>query len=498
MSVEEPAPKRRRLRKAPDPDVDMQAEETPQDEDIPIASLSSKNPESAEAGAPAVSAPTAESDDEDSSSDSDSESDTSSSSDESASSESSSEEAVDPALMEDIPEDKEKETEQQKKARHLRTLQTAQLRRNELMALLGDLPPDDLDSYLKNAFVLVKVGEDPEALALAEVVGAEPSTVYPCRHPEHPKEVKRLVFQLRCKRGVNEKFIKASSISSSAIEEKHLIQWSKVMHRCRIDPEIFLDTLTERSEQITRMKHIIYTDKTVDQILARKPKIEFDAQKQSKMAAQVQIGLTQMDISSIKDNPMAELASQHKQAQIELHKMEKKEYQAQEHWFETRRDLYGIKEINRMNVERQKRDDAHALKYALAHEDEEEKKRNPFERRACRPVSAWDTSLTFVEELEEMKRQRLAREAKAARRNAQTKAPDVTETPATVAPEEVAHPEQPEIQPTVQLNQQDLEMDSDDEAQATELTAEEREKQEEREENMELLKMYQELLKNAS
>lgn len=30
--------------------------------------------------------------------------------------------------MEDIPEDKEKETEQQKKARHLRTLQTAQLR----------------------------------------------------------------------------------------------------------------------------------------------------------------------------------------------------------------------------------------------------------------------------------------------------------------------------------------------------------------------------------
>jgi len=486
MSVEEPAPKRRRLRKAPEPDVDMQAEETPQDEDIPIASLSSKHPESVEAGepasAPVASAPTtAESDDEDSSSDSDSESDTSSSS-ESASSESSSE-AVDPALMEDIPEDKEKETEQQKKARHLRTLQTAQLRRNELMALLGDLPPDDLDSYLKNAFVLVKVGEDPEALALAEVVGAEPSTVYPCRHPEHPKEVKRLMFQLRCKRGVNEKFIKASSISSSQIEEKHLTQWSKVMHRCRIDPEIFLDTLTERSEQITRMKHIIYTDKTVDQILARKPKIEFDAQKQSKMAAQVQIGLTQMDISSIKDNPMAELAAQHKQAQIELHKMEKKEYQAQEHWFETRRDLYGIKEINRMNVERQKRDDAHALKYALAHEDEEEKKRNPFERRACRPVSAWDTSLTFVEELEDMKRQRLAREARAARL-AQTKAP-VVETPATVATEEVA-PEQPETQYTVQLNQQDLEMDSDDEA------------QEEREENMELLKMYQELLKNAS
>ena len=39
----------------------------------------------------------------------------------------------------------------------------------------------------------------------------------------------------------------------------------------------------------------------------------------------LRIGLTQMDISSIKDNPMAELAQQHKQAQIELHKMEKKD-----------------------------------------------------------------------------------------------------------------------------------------------------------------------------
>ena len=37
-----------------------------------------------------------------------------------------------------------------------RPLNDRPARRNELMALLGDLPPDDLDSYLKNAFVLVK------------------------------------------------------------------------------------------------------------------------------------------------------------------------------------------------------------------------------------------------------------------------------------------------------------------------------------------------------
>eukprot|EP00435_Cladocopium_sp_Y103_P072159 s597_g39.t1 len=84
-------------------------------------------------------------------------------------------------------------------------------------------------------------------------MGLEPSAPYNCRHPEHPKEVKRLVVQLRCKRGVSEKFIKASAISSATIEESHIQQWSKVMARCRIDPELVLDRLKDRAEQISRI-----------------------------------------------------------------------------------------------------------------------------------------------------------------------------------------------------------------------------------------------------
>lgn len=222
-----------------------------------------------------------------------------------------------------------------------------------------------------------------------------------------------MVYQLRCKRGVSEKFVKVAAISCKTIEDEHVQQWSRVMNRCRIDPELFLDTLYERAQQIARTKHIQYDEATVDRILNDKKKIEFDAQKQSRMECQVQIGLTQMDISSIQKFEMADLAKQQKVAEENLHRMQKKEYDKQEEWFKTRKELYCVKEINRMNLERQKRDDAHALKYALEHEENETTKINPFERRACRPTTAWDTTLTYVEELEEMKRNRLAREARA-------------------------------------------------------------------------------------
>lgn len=511
------------------------------------------------ASAPPVSAPTAGEDSD--SSDSDSESDTSSSSASSVSESSSEEEEeMDPALMEELPEDATKETEAAKKQRHLELARSAQLRRNDLMALLGDLPTEEAEKTIQNAFVVVKTDENQTALA--EVVGLEPSAPYNCRHPEHPKEVKRLVVQLRCKRGVSEKFIKASAISSATIEESHIQQWSKVMARCKIDPELVLDRLKDRAEQISRNKNIDYTEDTVKEILAQKKKIEFDAQKQSRMACNVQIGLTQMDISSIKEFEMAQLAKDHKAAEEQLHKMEKKEYEAQEHWFETRRDLYGVKEINRMNVERQKRDDAHALKYALEHEEEEETKINPFERRACRPVSAWDTRLTFVEELEEMKRQRLEREARAkqaqeakaqakvvkvaeermekiekmtssgegnidvniecfkgskgkdgeedeldeldrminaARQQQEQNREDGEDDDAEMASQLKASQGALELSAGVR-KLQTLESDSDDEAppKVRELSAEERDQQEMNEQTMDMLKMYQELLRNAS
>ncbi|OLQ04326.1 Acylcarnitine hydrolase [Symbiodinium microadriaticum] len=334
---------------------------------------------------------------------SDDESDTSSSSSSSDSSESSSDEESEAPAAADVAE-APKEAEDAKAARHLGTIRLAQLKRGELVNLLRDLPPEEHDSHIKSAFVLVKVSEADEVMA--EVVCAEPSAVYHVQNLDFPKEVKVLKYQLRCKRGTAEKLIKASAVSNGMIEEKHLKQWKSLINRCKIDPELILDNMQERAQQICRSKAIKYDEAMVARILSQKKPIEFDAQKQSRMAAQVQIGLTQMDISSIREFEVLKLGKEHEIAKQHLHQMQRKEYEKHEEWFQHARGLFSAKEVNRMNHDRQVRDDRHALQYALDNErreDAETGRLNPFERRACRPVSAWDTRLSQSEELEQWK-----------------------------------------------------------------------------------------------
>ena len=43
-------------------------------------------------------------------------------------------------------------------------------------------------------------------------------------------------------------------------------------------------------------------------------------------------------------------------------------------------------------------------------EKEEDRKINPFERRACRPSTAWDTSLTYVEEGNDVEKRKIRRD----------------------------------------------------------------------------------------
>jgi len=337
------------------------------------------------------------------SSSSDDESDTSSSSSSSDSSESSSDEESEAPAAEDVAETP-KEAEDAKAARHLGTIRLAQLKRGELVNLLRDLPPEEHDSHIKSAFVLVKVSEADEVMA--EVVCAEPSAAYHVQNLDFPKEVKVLKYQLRCKRGTAEKLIKASAVSNGMIEEKHLKQWKSLINRCKIDPELILDNMKERAQQICRSKTIKYDEAMVARLLSQKKPIEFDAQRQSRMAAQVQIGLTQMDISSIREFEVLKLGKEHEIAKQQLHQMQRKEYEKHEEWFQHARGLFSAKEVNRMNHDRQVRDDRHALQYALDNErreDAETGRLNPFERRACRPVSAWDTRLSQSEELEQWK-----------------------------------------------------------------------------------------------
>merc|ERR1719281_614609 len=85
-----------------------------------------------------------------------------------------------------------------------------------------------------------------------------------------------------------------------------------------------------------------------------------------------------------------------------------KSARAQEEWFEKRPNLYSLKEINEKNRVRQMARDKHALNYTYAMEEEDKEAQargkvvmgNPFERRPCRPMMAWDTKLTKTEGIE--------------------------------------------------------------------------------------------------
>eukprot|EP00438_Fugacium_kawagutii_P021619 Skav212203 [mRNA] locus=scaffold754:749627:751109:+ [translate_table: standard] len=66
------------------------------------------------------------------------------------------EEEVDPALMEEFPEDDHEETDEQKEQRQLQIVRAAQLRRNHLMYLLSDIPERHLFGLIRGSFVLIK------------------------------------------------------------------------------------------------------------------------------------------------------------------------------------------------------------------------------------------------------------------------------------------------------------------------------------------------------
>jgi len=323
-----------------------------------------------------------------------------------------------------------KEDTAAKKDRQLRVLRQAQLKRDELGALLSDMPAEEHERLVRGAFVSIKVaskaGEEQDSL-LAEILSVEPSPPYRIQHGTYKGEERTLEVQLRCKRGRSEKLIKVSSVSNQPISEGEMDQWQKLITKTGMDTELILDALKDRAAEIAQGKHIRYDEAQVTRILRSKPRLEFDAQKQSRMAFEVQCATTQMDISSIKEFEVDELRAREKASEDQLHEMQRKEYQQQDSWFVMRRDLFSLKEINRKNLGRQVRDDRHALIYALKSEEGEGgATTNPFERRACRPVAAWDTKLTEVEALK--KKAPEGEEAEAA-----PSAPKTVEEPAAPA-----------------------------------------------------------------
>ena len=126
------------------------------------------------------------------------------------------------------------------------------------------------------------------------------STLAPrIKHAVHANELRTLEVQLRCKRGKFDRLIKVSSVTNKLISVEEMNQWSILMRRFCMDPELVLDGLHRLSNDIVRSKQIHYDEARVTRILNSKPMIEFGAQKQSRKALEVQCAVTQMDISSI-------------------------------------------------------------------------------------------------------------------------------------------------------------------------------------------------------
>jgi hypothetical protein len=166
-----------------------------------------------------------------------------------------------------------------------------------------------------------------------------------------------------------------------------------------------MDEFRQKAEDIRTALNYTWTDDRVTQKLAsktidadgRRHSLEFSAQKESRFRAAVQTTLSQMDISSVGDSEAVALENNYKQALEQLHEQERNAVETQEEWFKMRPNLYSLKMINEKNLNKQYADDKHALEYTLANEASGQGGLNPFQRRACMPVCAWDTALTAVE-----------------------------------------------------------------------------------------------------
>jgi len=269
--------------------------------------------------------------------------------------------------------------------------------------MLLDLPEEQSELAIRKSFVRVPVSGG--SCVMAQVTAIEPA-------PEPYTVVRRnldsraLSVQLRCQRGSSDMLTKVTSVSNEEISAQEFMQWKRLTLRLCGDVEAYyMDEFKHKAEDIRTALDFTWTDDRITQRLARKTidadgrrrSLEFSAQKESRFRSAVQTTLSQMDISSVGDNEAVALESDYKQALEQLHEAEKKAVQSQSEWFRMRPNLYSLKMINEKNLTKQYADDKHALEYTLENEASGQGDLNPFQRRACMPVCAWDTALTAVE-----------------------------------------------------------------------------------------------------
>jgi len=328
--------------------------------------------------------------------DSDSDTESSSSSSSSSSESESDEEPEEPCQQELVVLDR-----LEKERRDLQVLRSAHLRRDDLVDLLLDLPEDKAESAVLRSFVRLTVQVQrraQDACVLAEVVAIEYSPPYTV--VRRNGDTRTLQLQIRCKRGSSTRLSKITAVSNQEVTETEFEQWKKLTDRTGVDVDFYIEQMKQKALDIRAAKNFTFDEAAVSAMLKKKPNLEFDSQKESRYRFLVQCALSQMDTSGIRDHEAEELEDRYKDALDKLHIQEAKSTQTQAEWFKSRPSLYSLKEINKKNLARQEADDRHALMYTMATETSGKEALNPFQRRACRPVVAWDTKLTVVEGLD--------------------------------------------------------------------------------------------------
>jgi len=362
-------------------------EEEKEDEaDLGIGSNAPPPPQAEEAQA-AAEASSSSSDSSDDESDSSSESSESSSSSEE---ESEAGEAVESEVGEE--EEEPAEAEPPKVDVHA-VLKSVFLRRSDVLWFIDNLPADEARSVVERSFVRIVL---QTGCLIAQVAGVVPSDKpYIAHRKDDGTSKQTLHVQLKCARADAKRDYKITHLSNQNFTEEELESWKRyVEKRTALPAEKMLVGMTFKAQSIEKARNYDFSEDVVRELMKTKPTIEFAAQKESRMLSAMQCAVSQMELAGMKDNDASELEERYRQALENLNVLGDRAVKHQEEWFEKRPSLYGLKEINAKNLRRQSRRDVRALDYVQKMESGVREGLNPFERRPCRPVSAWDTTLT--------------------------------------------------------------------------------------------------------
>lgn len=282
--------------------------------------------------------------------------------------------------------------------RDMKVFRAAHLRRDEIVKMLTNLPEDVAHTAIVRSFVRLTLGE---SCVLAEVMTLEPSDPYPVPSSSGTESLVR--FQLRCKRSTSQRLFKLSHISCQDLQESEVEQWKKLTTKTGVDPARFIEQLKRKEFDIAAARNFVFTEDAVNHLVKTKPSLEFPAQQESRLASTLQCAVTQMEVAGMKDNETTELEKRYNEALGNLNGLVARSVRLQDEWFDKRPTLYNLKEINKENLRRQFVREQRALAYVKNQESGTNASLNPFERRPCRPVVAWDTKLTLgVEGLEQV------------------------------------------------------------------------------------------------